>query len=138
MLPTIRKMSAPKTTPGIDARLIYLVDDEELLLEMAEGALLGHGYALKKFQDPEAAFESFTREPRKPSLLVTDYAMGSMNGLELAVKCKAAWPTLKILMVSGHAGPELIQQAPGTVDQFLPKPYLPSELARIVRALLEP
>lgn len=129
-------MSAPATTQLNDDRLIYLVDDEEMLLELAEVSLMAGGYELKKFHSPEAAFESFTREPRKPSLMMTDYCMGSMTGLELSVKCKSASPTLKILMVSGTAGPEVLRNAPGAVDRFLSKPYLPSELARTVRALL--
>lgn len=122
--------------PAKDDRLIYLVDDEEILLELAEVTLLPDGYALKKFQDPKAAFESFTREPCKPSLLLTDYAMGTMTGMELSTKCKSAHPPLKILMVSGTEGPEIVHQAPGTVDKFMPKPYKPAELASTVRSLL--
>jgi DNA-binding NtrC family response regulator len=129
-------MPAPGITPVKDDRLIYLVDDEELLLELAEVSLLADGYALKKFQNPQAAFESFTREPNKPSLLLTDYAMDSMTGMELSAKCKSAHPPLKILMVSGTEGPEIVNQAPGTVDKFMPKPYKPAELASTVRSLL--
>ena len=130
-------MSDSATSHAQNGRLIYLVDDEEVLLDLAEMSLIDDGYALKRFQNPQAAFESFLREPRKPSLLLTDHCMGSMTGMELSTKCKAAHPALKILMVSGTAGPEVIAQAPGTVDKFLPKPYKPSELASTVRALLE-
>lgn len=130
-------MPSPATTPAPPERLIYLVDDEELLLDLAEVALAGRGYALKKFQNPQTALDSFTHEPRKPWLLLTDYAMGSMNGLELSAKCKSAHPALKILMVSGTAGPAVMQEAPGTVDKFMPKPYHPAELARTVCSLLD-
>lgn len=130
-------MPAPATTHAPSNRLIYLVDDEEILLELAEVSLLADGYALKKFQSPQAALDSFAQEPSKPSLLLTDYAMGSMNGLELSAKCKLAHPGLKILMVSGTAGPEVVEQSPGTVDQFLSKPYKPAELARTVRSMLD-
>ena len=129
-------MPAPGTVSVEPDRLIYLVDDEALLLELAEVSLLPDGYALKKFQDPQAAFESFTSEPCKPSLLLTDYAMGEMNGMQLSAKCKSAYPALKILMVSGTAGPEVFSEAPGTVDKFMPKPYKPVELADTVRSLL--
>jgi CheY-like chemotaxis protein len=129
-------MPGSPTTQVAHSRLIYLVDDEELLLDLAEVSLLAEGYAMKKFQDPEAAFEAFTKEPSKPSLLLTDFAMGSMNGLELSTKCKSAHPLLKVLMVSGTAGREMMNQAPGTVDEFMHKPYQPAELARMVRSLL--
>lgn len=130
-------MASPATSSVTDDRLIYLVDDEEDLLDLAEVSLLAGGYELKKFPNAEAALESFGREPRKPSLLLTDFAMGSMNGLQLSEKCKSACPGLKILMVSGTAGPEILVQSPGTVDEFMPKPYRPSELARSVRTLLD-
>ena len=130
-------MTDSATVPAPDERLIYVVDDEQDLLDLAEVSLLAGGYELKKFQNPEEAFESFAREPRKPSLLLTDFAMGSMTGLELSAKCKSAHPGLKILMVSGTAGPEILATSPDTVDQFMPKPYRPSELARSVRALLD-
>ena len=131
-----QKMSGSATTAGKSAFLIYLVDDEEMLLDIAEFALLAEGYELKKFHDPEAAFESFTREPHKPSLLLTDYAMSPMNGIELSIKCKSAYPALKVLLVSGTAGSDIPPQHSVTVDKFMPKPYEPGELARTVRALL--
>jgi CheY-like chemotaxis protein len=91
---------------------------------------------LKKFQNPETAYAAFAAEPQKPSLLLTDYAMGSMTGIELSAKCKEDCPELKILMVSGTAGPEIVLDAPVKVDHFMAKPYRPTELAETVRTLL--
>src|ERR1051325_6768915 len=115
-----------------DQKLIYLVDDENLLLEAAAAALQRDGYELKAFQDPAAAYETFARESAKPSLLLTAYAMESMNGVELSEKCKAVHPDLKILMVSGTAGPEIVRECHVPVDQFISKPYLPAQLADTV------
>jgi DNA-binding NtrC family response regulator len=112
------------------------VDDEAMLLEMAEGALRSDGYSLKKFQDPEAAYKAFTLEPDKPVLLVTDYAMSPINGFELSARCKSDHPSLKILMVSGTVDSAFVQKAPVPVDQFIPKPYEPGQLAQTVRRLL--
>ena len=129
-------MSGSASTAGKSERLVYLVDDEDVLLDMAEVALLAEGYELKKFHDPHTALESFTREPHKPSLLLTDYAMVPMNGVELSLKCKSAYPALKVLLVSGTAGPEIMPQFPVSVDKFMQKPYEPGELASTVRSLL--
>jgi len=129
-------MSGSATTAGRSAFLIYLVDDEKVLLDIAEIALLADGYELKKFHDPQAAFESFTQEPRKPSLLLTDYAMEPMNGIELSAKCKSAYPALKVVLISGTPGSEIPAQSSVTVDKFMPKPYVPAELANTVRSLL--
>jgi len=129
-------MSQRSTTDSKKDLLIFLVDDEPVLLDMAEVALQPEGYELRRFENPEAALAAFNQENSKPALLLTDYAMDAMNGIELSVKCKASHPGLKILMVSGTAGPEIVLQSPGTVDRFMPKPYSPTELVNTVRALL--
>src|SRR5687767_202800 len=116
--------------------LLYLVDDEELVLDVAEATLAPEGFRVKKFQDPEAALKDFRQAKSKPELLVTDYAMGKMNGLELIQKCKAAHPSLKTLLVSGMAGAEIMMGAPVQADKFLAKPYPAPTLVDTVRGLL--
>jgi CheY-like chemotaxis protein len=118
------------------ARLIYVVDDEQLMLEIAEVALMGLGYSLKKFSDPSIAYSAFAGESEKPALLLTDYAMGEMNGLELSEKCKAAHPNLKILMVSGTVGEEIASDSLVRLDGFLSKPYHPRVLIDTIQGLL--
>ncbi|MBK8000356.1 MAG: response regulator [Verrucomicrobia bacterium] len=97
-------MSPTNQTASKKAPLIYLVDDEPLLLDLAESTLGPSGYKMKKFLDPEAALESFMEARSKPSLIITDYSMGKMNGLELVEKCRAVKPDLKIILISGTAG----------------------------------
>ena len=123
--------TAPKKAP-----LIYLVDDQPLLLDLAEMSLLSGGYKLKKFLDPEAALESFLEARPKPALLITDYAMGKMNGLELVERCKAVKPDLKSILVSGTAGAEIMMDSDVKVDRFVGKPYQPTNLAETVRRVL--
>ena len=116
--------------------LLYLVDDEELILDVAEATLAPEGFRVKKFQDPETALKNFRQAKDKPELLVTDYAMGKMNGLELIEKCKAAHPSLKTLLVSGMAGAEIMMGAAVQADKFLAKPYPAPTLVDTVRGLL--
>jgi len=129
-------MSQPNQITPKKAPLIYLVDDQPLLLDLAEMSLLSGGYRLKKFLDPEAALESFLEARPKPALLITDYAMGKMNGLELVERCKAVKPDLKSILVSGTAGAEIVLESEVKVDRFVGKPYQPTSLAEMVRRLL--
>ena len=130
-------MSVNTTPIASEGIFIYVVDDEEPLLDLVELSLEDEGYALKKFLSPIEALASFNLEIRKPCLLVTDFAMGGMNGLQLAQKCKASHPDLKVLMVSGNAGAEIVLREPGPVDEFISKPYQPKHLADRVRALVQ-
>ena len=133
-------MSEPaktKTRTGPSKKpLIYIVDDEALLLDLGEVSLQPDGYSVKKFQDPEEALKSFLQEKSKPALLITDYAMGKMNGLELIEKCKQAHPDLKAMLISGTAGAEIVLNAPVKVERFLGKPYQPAILLETVRQIL--
>lgn len=129
-------MSPTNQTTSKKAPLIYLVDDEPLLLDLAENTLGPSGYKLKKFLDPEAALESFMEARSKPSLIITDYSMGKMNGLELVEKCRAVKPDLKIILISGTAGAEIVLGSDVKVDRFVGKPYQPASLVELVRRVL--
>jgi DNA-binding NtrC family response regulator len=118
------------------APLIYVVDDQPMLLDLAEMSLQADGYQLKKFLDPEVALEQFLKARVKPILLITDYALGKMNGLELVEKCKAVKPDLKSILISGTAGAEIVLESPVKVDRFVGKPYQPASLAELVRRVL--
>ena len=129
-------MSANASATAAKVPVIYIVDDEPLLLDLAEASLESPDYRLKKFLDPEAALDSFMEARTKPVLLITDYAMGKMNGLELVEKCKALKPDLKSILVSGTAGAEIVLGSEVKVDQFMGKPYHPTSLVELVRRIL--
>jgi len=133
-------MPAPRKSATVRERkrkpLVYLIDDEPTLLDLLEISLQGFGYTLKKFLDPEEALRSFLRERAKPDVLVTDYALGKMNGIELIERCRAAQPDLRIVMVSGSAGAEIAFSAQVKIDRFLGKPYQPATLAELVQEVL--
>src|SRR5689334_15414547 len=132
MRPATKKPESAK-----QSSFIYLVDDEELILDVAEATLEPEGFRIKKFADPEEAWKSFQKERIKPALLITDYAMGKMNGLELIEKCKDEHPQLKTLLISGVASAEVQLNAAVPADRYLAKPYPPQTLAETVRELLE-
>jgi DNA-binding NtrC family response regulator len=123
----------PKRTP---TPVVYLVDDEKLLLDLEALALKDIGCVLKKFHDPEAALKAFQSAKTKPVLLITDYAMAKLNGLELIANCKKVRPDLKSILVSGTAGAEIIVNSPVKVDMYLAKPFQPARLAEVASHLI--
>ncbi len=83
------------------------------------------------------ALDAFVKARVKPELLITDYAMGKLNGIELIERCKALKPDLKTIIISGTAGAEVVLGASVRVDRFLGKPYQPPNLVDMVRRVLE-
>lgn len=130
----MRQRTGSRTGPK--PPLIYLVDDEPLLLDLAEASLAPGGFTVKKFVDPEEALKAFVKARPKPDVLVTDYAMGKMNGVELLEKCRAHRPNLKCVLISGTVGAEVVLNAPTKVDRFMGKPYQPESLLELVRRIL--
>jgi DNA-binding response OmpR family regulator len=134
-------MAAPRNNTSGQGRprkaLIFLVDDEPALLDLLEVSLQAEGYTLKKFLDPEEALRAFRTARAKPDLLVTDYALPHMNGLDLIERCRAEHPALKAIMVSGSASAEIALGSPVKIDRFVGKPFQPETISGLVRAVLE-
>jgi CheY-like chemotaxis protein len=125
------------TEAGKSAKaLIYVVDDEAMLLELASVILEPIGYKVRTFRDPESALQTFAAAQPRPELIITDYAMHGMDGLTLTEGCRQLEPNQKILLVSGTVGPEILQTARSKPDRFLAKPYNARQLIDIVASLL--
>ena len=116
--------------------LIYIVDDEAMLLELAAVILEPLGYRITTFREPETALKAFTKASPAPDLLITDYAMHRMNGMELIRECRRVRPDQKILLLSGTVGMEVFRECPSRPDQFLAKPYHARQLVEMVKDML--
>jgi DNA-binding NtrC family response regulator len=118
--------------------LIFIVDDNALLVEFA-GAVLGReGYDIQSFTDPKDVLKAMQAADPKPVALVTDYEMGEINGLDLIVSSHKILPSLKTVLVSGTIDGAFIANHPAKVNKFLGKPYLPAQLKNLVGELLQP
>lgn len=121
----------PQTLP-----LLYVVDDEPMLLELATMILQPLGYRVVTFRDPIAAVRAFSLANPLPALIISDFAMHRMNGLDLIRDCRVLNPDQKILMVSGTVDQSVYEQSPHKPDAFLAKPYSATELIGLVKSLL--
>jgi CheY-like chemotaxis protein len=116
--------------------LIYVVDDEPMLLELALVILEPVGYIIETFRAPETALRAFRTADPPPDLIITDYAMHPMTGLDLAEACRKIRPGQKVLLVSGTVGSDILRGAPVRPDRFLVKPYQAKQLIDMVEAVL--
>jgi len=73
-------------------------------------------------------------EQQSFDLLLTDYQMPGLDGLELVRRVRARWPNLPVVMISGQCTPELRQQAVSAgVSEILAKPVTPLHFPGIFR-----
>src|ERR1051326_3325058 len=99
-------MGAPaeKDSPGPRPKpLVFVVDDEPILLELAVNILSTAGFDTKGFTDPATAVRAFAAANPRPALVITDYAMGALTGTDLIRECRRIVPQQKIILLSGTA-----------------------------------
>ena len=116
--------------------LLFVVDDEPMLLELATVILEPLGYTVKTFRDPESALQAFTAAKPRPAIILTDYAMHTMNGMELIEACRRLHPRQKILLLSGTVDQQVYRNSAFKPDRFLAKPYQAKQLTDAVKELL--
>jgi len=101
--------------------MIFVVDDEPMLLDLATTILQPLGFTVRTFRDPKEALAEYPAA--KPAIVVTDYAMGGMNGLDLVRECKRINPRQKTILLSGTVDENIFANAQSKPDRFLAKPY---------------
>ncbi len=118
---------------------ILLVEDEELIIGLAERILTETGYRVIKAHHAEEAIEVCRNLDEDPDLLVTDVIMpGGMSGRDLAKRLSNMIPSLRILYISGYTDNAIVRH--GVLDEgvnFLPKPFTVESLSRKVREVLD-
>jgi CheY-like chemotaxis protein len=129
------KSKSPASRPTGGA-LIYVVDDEPMLLELASVILEPLGYTIETFRSAESALRAFIATQPPPALIITDYAMHEMTGLDLVEACRQIRPRQKTLLVSGTVGEDIFHYARVKPDRFLAKPYEAKQLIDALEALL--
>ena len=100
---------------------ICIVDDQPHICSTVSAILADEGYKTIVFQDAESFWHSL--DTQEPSLVLLDIWLPGVDGLELLKRLHKRFPTLPIIMMSGHAGIETAVTAikAGAYD-FMEKP----------------
>lgn len=117
---------------------IVCCDDEAHITRAVSMKLSKAGFDVETHFDGQAGFEAIKRE--KPALLITDYQMPRLNGLQLCQKLQAdeVYCDIPILLLTAK-GFELDEsqiQAEYGVSQVVVKPFSPRLLLRTVQETL--
>ena len=97
---------------------VLVVEDEELIRELARGALARHGHTVLTAENGEEALAVARRFGDKIELLITDVVVPKIEGPELAERLSADHPDLRVLFISGYVDREM----PTEID-YLEKPF---------------
>jgi DNA-binding response OmpR family regulator len=117
--------------------LVLVAEDDPDLRALVEVVLQSAGYRAVTVASGAAALETATTE--LPCLMVLDVMMPGLSGLEVcrAVRARASTAGCPILLMSSHTAPDDVAAGLAAgADDYLPKPFSPTELLRRVRRLL--
>jgi DNA-binding NtrC family response regulator len=116
---------------------IAIIDDEPDLACLFKEALSQiDGAEVFAFTDPLLALEHFQTNHQNYRVVISDYRMPTMTGMELLSKIKDVNPaTTRILMSAFEVTDELFEEC-NCVDKFLQKPILMTDLIYEVRMLV--
>ena len=131
--PTAAAQSPAETAPPrSDSYSILLVDDDPLVLETTGGMLdhLGHSVMLAR----SGAEALDVMRESAVDLLITDYAMPGMTGVELIRQIRAMRPLLPVILATGFA--ELVKAAEPTLPR-LDKPYRLEALRTLLQQTMD-
>jgi two-component system cell cycle sensor histidine kinase/response regulator CckA len=144
-LPRAREapVERPRPTPtSLDERpsfeTVLVCDDDDGVRHLLSNILQFRGYTILEARNGKDALEVARRHQKPIHMLVTDLVMPEIGGLALARELSALYPELRVLFVSGYTeDASLLSAELRSYSYFLPKPFLPGELTRMVCAILE-
>jgi CheY-like chemotaxis protein len=121
---------------GSGERVLY-VDDEPVIVRLAETTLRRLGYTPLCFTRPQDAATTFAENPGAFDIVISDLTMPGMNGIELARHIHALRPRLPVIIASGYVGDrEAEAAAQACVTTLLPKPLSTVAIAEALHAAL--
>jgi|SRR5579872_5484992 len=119
------------------APTVLVVDDQEVVRLLMCKTLESGGFHVTAASNGADALSLYREADPPVDLLVTDYRMPGMTGLELARKCCSLNEELSVLYISGSKpGDDLREDLAAAGRGFLAKPFRQSDFLRTVKAVL--
>jgi signal transduction histidine kinase/CheY-like chemotaxis protein len=126
-----------RSLPRGAGEVVMIVDDEQLLVELAEETIARLGYEPVGFVSSAAALEAFAAAPERFDAVLSDEMMPDLAGTDLARQIRGMRPSVPILLMSGRAVVSLLERARAAgVDEVLRKPLHQRDIAESLARVL--
>jgi DNA-binding NtrC family response regulator len=120
----------------MNSHKIMVIDDEKIVGDMAKLSLEQEGYSVETFLNAEPALKRLQEE--KFDVVVTDYKMKGIDGMEVLKTVKNLYPSTQVIMITAFANLDAaIEALRRDVHDFFPKPVKIKELKASIKRALE-
>jgi two-component system cell cycle sensor histidine kinase/response regulator CckA len=116
-------------------KTILVVDDDVAVLSLITAIFAGSEFTTLTAVSGQDALKRSREFPGTLDLLLSDFQMPGMSGLDLATALTLARPEIKVLLMSGFPSGMLVLNEGW---HFLAKPFAASQLRALVTGLLDP
>ncbi|MGA3115424.1 MAG: PAS domain S-box protein [Syntrophobacteraceae bacterium] len=116
---------------------ILLVDDEPAVMEMGTILLEHLGYNVTSQTDSVKALEVFRSSPDEFDLVITDYTMPKLRGLDFAMEVLRIRPDMPIVLCTGFSEKITPDSVKELGVELLLKPYGVRQISEMVRKILD-
>ena len=117
---------------------VLLVDDEDMIIDVAQRMLEKLGYKVFTARDGKEAVEIFRKHKEEIDVIVLDMIMPKMSGGEAFDQIKKIAPEMKVLLSSGYSingqASEILNRG---CNGFIQKPFNLQNLSKSLRTILE-
>ena len=114
---------------------ILIVDDEPFNLDLLEQELTELGYAIDRASNGAEALRRIERAV--PDLVLLDYQMPDMNGVEVLRAIRQNDSDLPVVIITAHGSIErAVEAIKAGADDFVTKPFDPDHLALVIKKAL--
>ena len=115
------------------------IDDEAPMVFLVKRMLQKRGYTVSGFERPEEALAAIRLEPHGYDIVVSDFNMPHLSGLDVAREVRALNPALPMVVTSGYLTEELRVNAGAIgVRHLIYKPNTVEELCEAIARVLTP
>ncbi|WP_061216022.1 sigma-54-dependent transcriptional regulator [Leptospira santarosai] len=116
---------------------IFIADDEPEIRKSLKEILEDENFEVETFSTGKTLLKQLKNE--RPSLILLDVWLGKEDGIVVLDECKKLYPTLPVLMISGHGTIEIAVSATkkGAVD-FLEKPLSIEKFLQAIENVIKP
>jgi predicted ATPase/signal transduction histidine kinase len=136
-----RRPETEDPDPAVNAggETVLIVEDEAPVRRTVEQILLMHGYKVMTAEDGEACLQLCQGYEGKIDLVLTDFVMPRLGGLDLAAKLRVLQPQTKILFMSGFTDGQLDQAKVAALGgiELIEKPFRAAALLQRIREMLD-
>jgi two-component system, cell cycle sensor histidine kinase and response regulator CckA len=121
---------------GRGGNILFVEDDEDQLYTLPR-ILENAGYSVTAVGLPAEAIDLISTGPERFDLLITDYDMPAMNGIELIQRIQTINPKISSILISGREDALKAAHAIPSIRRVIIKPYDSMDLTFTINTILE-